>query len=115
MVVGAGGFGRETLDVVESINRSSPAPRFEVLGVVDENPSAENLARLSARGVTYLGTVAAWLGGSALDVDYEDSRSLALDAKILVRTVASVFGHEGISADGHATMHEFGAADGEAR
>lgn len=62
VVVGAGGFGRETLDVVESINRSSPAPRFEVLGVVDENPSAENLARLSARGVTYLGTVAAWLG-----------------------------------------------------
>ena len=64
VVVGAGGFGRETLDVVESINRCSPNPRFEILGVIDESPSAENLARLKVRDVPYLGTVAEWLGGT---------------------------------------------------
>jgi len=64
VVVGAGGFGRETLDVVESINRCSPNPRFEILGVVDDSPSAENLARLKARDVPHLGTVAEWLGGT---------------------------------------------------
>ena len=41
------------------------------------------------------------------DVDYVDSRSLWLDAKILLMTVREVFGRRGISHEGEATMGEF--------
>jgi len=43
----------------------------------------------------------------ALDVWYVDHWSLALDAKILLSTLASVLGGRGINARGHATMPEF--------
>lgn len=59
VVVGAGGFGRETLDLVEAINSAAPEPAWEVLGVVDDSPSDENLARLMARRIPYLGTTEA--------------------------------------------------------
>jgi sugar O-acyltransferase (sialic acid O-acetyltransferase NeuD family) len=55
VVVGAGGFGRETLDVLEA-DASAPL----VLGVVDDAPRAVDLERLADRGVTYLGTLAEW-------------------------------------------------------
>lgn len=42
-----------------------------------------------------------------LDVWYVDHRSLALDLRILVLTLAAVFRHSGISAAGEATMGEF--------
>lgn len=61
VVVGAGGFGRQTLDVIEALNRAADAPVFDVLGVVDTNPSDLNRERLEHRGVPYLGTVAEWL------------------------------------------------------
>lgn len=60
VIVGAGGFGREVLDVVEALNRAAETVVFEILGVVDSNPSADNLRRLSARSVRYLGTQSAW-------------------------------------------------------
>ena len=41
------------------------------------------------------------------DVDYVDSRSLGLDAKILVLTLVQVFRRQGIAHDGEATMSEF--------
>ena len=41
------------------------------------------------------------------DVDYVDSRSLWLDAKILVLTLVQVFCRQGIAHDGEATMSEF--------
>jgi len=41
------------------------------------------------------------------DVWYVDHRSLALDAKILILTVAAVFRRSGVSAAGEATMGEF--------
>lgn len=55
VVVGAGGFGRETLDVLEA-DASAPV----VLGVVDDAPRAIDLERLADRGVPYLGTLAEW-------------------------------------------------------
>jgi sugar O-acyltransferase (sialic acid O-acetyltransferase NeuD family) len=61
VVVGAGGFGRETLDVVEAINRAADPPKFDTIGVVDDMPSTENLKRLSDRGVAHLGSVDEWL------------------------------------------------------
>ena len=36
VVVGAGGFGRDTLDVVEAVN--AVTTRFEILGVLDDDP-----------------------------------------------------------------------------
>ena len=42
-----------------------------------------------------------------LDVWYVDHRSLVLDLRILVLTLAAVFRRSGISAAGEATMGEF--------
>ena len=61
IVIGAGGFGREVLDVVDAVNRSAPTPVFTLLGVVDSNPSPENIKRLEARGISILGSEAEWL------------------------------------------------------
>ena len=60
IIVGAGGFGREVLDVVEAVNRAATVPKFDLLGVVDANPSQKNLARLTERGITFLGTDSTW-------------------------------------------------------
>ena len=56
IVVGAGGFGRETLDVIEAHNAACPEEALEVLGVADDAPSELNLQRLTARGYAYLGS-----------------------------------------------------------
>jgi sugar O-acyltransferase (sialic acid O-acetyltransferase NeuD family) len=55
VVVGAAGFGRETLDVVAAMN--DVRPTWNLLGVIDDSPSATNLERLAARGVRHLGTL----------------------------------------------------------
>jgi sugar O-acyltransferase (sialic acid O-acetyltransferase NeuD family) len=65
VIIGAGGFGRETLGVVDAINDAAAEPTFELLGVLDDSPSELNLARLAALGVRHLGTVADWLQGDA--------------------------------------------------
>lgn len=61
VVIGAGGFGRETLDVVEAHNAAikrqpSSEPNLQVSGIADDLPSQENLKRLESRGYRYLGT-----------------------------------------------------------
>jgi sugar O-acyltransferase (sialic acid O-acetyltransferase NeuD family) len=56
VVIGAGGFGREVLDVVDAVNAQTPEPAWRVLGVVDDGPTEENLARLKHRGVEFLGS-----------------------------------------------------------
>ena len=43
-----------------------------------------------------------------LDVEYVDRSSLALDLKVLGRTILSVIRRTGISTEGHATAPEFG-------
>jgi len=48
-----------------------------------------------------------WEDKFALDVWYVDNWSLALDARILLKTVLAVLRREGISAAGEATMPEF--------
>lgn len=53
-----------------------------------------------------------WDQKFALDIWYVDHRSLALDLKILLMTVAKVVARTGIAAEGSATMPEFrGVAD----
>jgi sugar O-acyltransferase (sialic acid O-acetyltransferase NeuD family) len=61
VVIGAGGFGRETLDVVEAVNEAADRPLFELVGVVDSAPSELNLRRLAERGIPLLGSVEQWL------------------------------------------------------
>ncbi|MGE4263986.1 MAG: sugar transferase [Desulfovibrio sp.] len=48
-----------------------------------------------------------WEERFTLDVWYVDHRSLALDLRILARTIALVLRRQGISAQGQATMSEF--------
>ncbi|WP_203568557.1 NeuD/PglB/VioB family sugar acetyltransferase [Aestuariimicrobium ganziense] len=59
VVIGASGFGRECLDALEAM--MAAGERLEVLGVVDDSPSAVNLRRLAERDIPYLGTRADWL------------------------------------------------------
>lgn len=61
IIIGAGGFGRETADVVDAINAAEETPVWALEGVVDDAPSPLNLARLEARGIPFLGTTATFM------------------------------------------------------
>lgn len=61
VVIGASGFGRESLDVLEAMQEAGYPLR--ILGVLDDAPSQLNLQRLGDRGVEHLGTVASWSAG----------------------------------------------------
>lgn len=63
VVIGAGGFGRESLDVIAAMNEA--LDELDVVGVVDSEPSAVNLVRLADRGVRYLGTETEWLSSGS--------------------------------------------------
>jgi sugar O-acyltransferase (sialic acid O-acetyltransferase NeuD family) len=54
VIAGAGGFGREVLDIVEAVNSASPI--FDFLGFVDDNDDLE-LEVLNRRGAAFLGAV----------------------------------------------------------
>lgn len=64
VLVGAGGFGREVLDVIEACTAAT-ARKFDLVGVLDDSPTAANLERLASRSVPYLGTTAEWIAGGA--------------------------------------------------
>ncbi|WP_290368373.1 sugar transferase [Microbacterium oxydans] len=87
--------------LVEYLPRYTPeqSRRHEV------RPGITGLAQVNGRNTVE------WEQRFALDVQYVDQRSLALDARILVDTVRSVVAREGISAEGHVTMRKFGEAD----
>jgi lipopolysaccharide/colanic/teichoic acid biosynthesis glycosyltransferase len=53
-----------------------------------------------------------WDDKFALDVWYVDHRSLLLDLRILMRTVAKVWAREGINQQGEATMERFTGTGG---
>ncbi|MFS2280430.1 NeuD/PglB/VioB family sugar acetyltransferase [Microbacterium sp. OR21] len=57
VVIGAGGFGRETLDVIEAINEVAEDPIWSVVGVIDDSPRPIDVDRLGARGYYHLGTI----------------------------------------------------------
>ena len=69
-------------------------------------PGITGLAQVSGRNL--LG----WEQRFERDVQYVDSMSASLDAKILFRTMAAVLNRNGISADGQATMTEFAGSRG---
>lgn len=88
--------------LVEYLPRYTPAQarRHEV------RPGITGLAQVSGRNTVD------WEQRFALDVQYVDTRSFSLDARILVSTIRSVIVREGISAEGQATMHKFGEVNG---
>ena len=57
VIVGAGGFGREALDVHEAMRGAGRHGGLRLVGVVDDAPTADTLDILAARGVPYLGTI----------------------------------------------------------
>lgn len=65
-------------------------------------PGLTGLAQVSGRNAL------SWDAKFALDVWYVDHQSFALDAKILLKTLASIVRRDGISAEGSATMPKFG-------
>lgn len=73
VIVGAGGFGRETVDVVRAIN--SVTPTWRLLGVVDDTPSQVNLARLRALDVAHLGALSVTPTGTAVAVGVGSPRA----------------------------------------
>lgn len=62
VIIGAGGFGRETADVVEAINRSVPKRPWHLVGAVDDAISVENSERLEALRIPHLGSMADLMG-----------------------------------------------------
>lgn len=64
-------------------------------------PGLTGLAQVSGRNAVD------WEERFALDVEYVDRRSLALDLAILVRTFATVFSRRGVSGETTATMEPF--------
>ncbi len=83
--------------LVEYLPRYSPqqARRHEV------RPGVTGLAQVNGRNCLD------WDERLALDVEYVDTRSLALDVQILLRTVTQVLRRAGISQPGEATMSKF--------
>jgi lipopolysaccharide/colanic/teichoic acid biosynthesis glycosyltransferase len=72
-------------------------------------PGITGLAQISGRNAIN------WSEKLDLDVDYVERCSLALDIRILWRTLVSVIRREGISAEGAATMPEFTGYDQPSR
>ena len=68
VVIGASGFGRECLDVLDAMIAAG-AP-LKVIGVVDDSPSDTNLERLKARAVEHLGGLDDWLGSALEQTQY---------------------------------------------
>lgn len=55
VVIGAGGFGREVLELVDDVNAATTSPAWEVVGVLDDGEVDEAL--LARLGTTHLGPV----------------------------------------------------------
>ncbi len=55
VVIGAGGFGREVLELVDDVNAAAASPVWEVAGVLDDGEVDEML--LARLGTTHLGPV----------------------------------------------------------
>jgi lipopolysaccharide/colanic/teichoic acid biosynthesis glycosyltransferase len=75
----------------------------------DVRPGITGLAQVTGRNAL------TWDEKFALDVWYADHRSVALDVRLLLRTVAAVVRRSGVNAPGVATMPEFMGGATESR
>lgn len=85
--------------LVRYLDRYSPeqARRHEV------RPGLTGLAQVEGRNAT------SWERRLALDVEYVDNHSVALDLRILGRTMSAVLSRRGVAGEGTLTMTEFRA------
>lgn len=95
VVVGAGGFGRETIDIVEALNRENGDDALKLLGVLDDGPASVNLERLAARNVPYLGGIASWI-----DSGEQAQYLLAVSGPAVRRKLVSYFDDAGCMSAG---------------
>ena len=87
VIVGAGGHGRETLDIVEAIN--AVEPRWNFLGFIDGGPGVA--ARLERRG-------AAIIGNGAEDVPAGASYVIGIGASEVRARIDADFSAAGLEA-----------------
>lgn len=109
VVVGAGGFGRETLDVVDAVKASVARSTFELLGVLDDAPSELNLKRLAARNAAYLGQLDNWLDTASESAYLVAVGNMCARARIAARLdarghVAAVVVHPSASVGSATTI-----------
>jgi sugar O-acyltransferase (sialic acid O-acetyltransferase NeuD family) len=64
-IIGAGGFGREALDVLDAMNADGANLRFA--GFVDDTPSELTLQRVADRSARWLGGIDQWLADGGRD------------------------------------------------
>lgn len=67
----------------------------------DVRPGLTGYAQVNGRNAI------SWEDKFDMDVKYVDNISFALDCKIILKTIHTVFSHEGINADNSATMEAF--------
>jgi lipopolysaccharide/colanic/teichoic acid biosynthesis glycosyltransferase len=72
----------------------------------DVRPGITGWAQVNGRNAQ------SWDERLALDIWYVDNHSLALDLRILLRTIAVVLTRHGVSQPGHATMERFRGSPG---
>ena len=70
----------------------------------DVRPGLTGLAQVSGRNAI------SWNGKLAIDLEYIQNISFLNDLKIILLTVKKVFVHEGINAEGQATVDDYGDA-----
>ncbi|MCD4533741.1 sugar transferase [Nocardioides sp. cx-169] len=87
--------------LLQYLERYSPEQRRRH----EVRPGVTGLAQASGRNAL------SWPAKFALDVQYVDSRSLALDAKIIWATIGKVLRREGISDASTVTMSEFSGTE----
>jgi len=67
-------------------------------------PGITGWAQVNGRNAT------TWEERLEMDVYYVDHRSLSLDLRVIAKTIGTVVGRSGVSAEGHATMEPFDPA-----
>lgn len=98
VVVGAGGFGREVVDVIEAMNAAhiashQGAPLWDLVGVVDDAITEVNLSRLKARSIAHLGSVDDFLATADSDIAY----AIGIGSPVVRRRIA-----DRLDSAGHA-------------
>lgn len=101
----------ELINVVRG-DMSLVGPRPLIMRYLERYTPEQARRNLARPGITGLAQVRgrnalSWEDRFALDVEYIDNWSLALDVRILFETVITVLKRDGISTEGHATAPEF--------
>lgn len=70
VIVGGGGFARETLDVIHAHNQVNSSSHITVIGIVDRDLDGSARELLERRGIRYLGNDEQWLRDGNPEIPY---------------------------------------------